>query len=477
MPGESKKEKNLLSWIKNLEREFKEKISILNIKILIFSIGLSLMMNGSSSDPYRQIAFLLLVIPLMITLVIPLTQPVLQRLWAASIAVVVCLLAWLLLQSTPLGATWLHHSVWQSLDQVGIAVQPTLSVAPAATRASIPGLILPMLVFAAMLVLCQKRREAVLAWKVLASIGLFLAGLSVCLELFFPQARFFSSFEVGRSSFNGIFVNRNTMAAFLGLVAFATAGWLMLPRPKAQRDWLERTGLTAFGWERTILSVLLFLLVISLIMTRSRAGVSLAFLCLTLTFAGSIFLLSSYHPEEGKNRSGGLVRAAQFVFVFAISSGIFVFFGDPVVSRMGSGTSDGRLCAWNASWQMFLERPVIGLGFGTFADAFPQYRDPVCLGQSAAWTRAHNSYLELLAGMGLIGFVFSFCLTSALFLILVRGIRMRKTLRPIPVFALGALLFIILHSIVDFPLQIPGVAIYFSALMGAGCAIASQKRR
>jgi O-antigen ligase len=477
MPGESKKEKNLLSWIKNLEREFKEKISILNIKILIFSIGLSLMMNGSSSDPYRQIAFLLLVIPLMITLVIPLTQPVLQRLWAASIAVVVCLLAWLLLQSTPLGATWLHHSVWQSLDQVGIAVQPTLSVAPAATRASIPGLILPMLVFAAMLVLCQKRREAVLAWKALASIGLFLAGLSVCLELFFPQARFFSSFEVGRSSFNGIFVNRNTMAAFLGLVAFATAGWVMLPRPKAQRDWLERTGLTAFGWERTILSVLLFLLVISLIMTRSRAGVSLAFLCLTLTFAGSIFLLSSYHPEEGKNRSGGLVKAAQFVFVFAISSGIFVFFGDPVVSRMGSGTSDGRLCAWNASWQMFLERPVIGLGFGTFADAFPQYRDPVCLGQSAAWTRAHNSHLELLAGMGLIGFVVSFCLTSALFFILVRGIRMRKTLRPIPVFALGALLFIILHSIVDFPLQIPGVAIYFSALMGAGCAIASQKRR
>ncbi len=449
---------------------------MLNLLIMVFSIGLALLMNGSSSEPYRQIAFLILTLPLLITLTIRLTQPFFLRIWMASVAIMIALLAWLLLQSSPLPVDWFNHSVWYSLDQVRISVQPTLSVAPSATRAAIPSLILPILVFLAIFVLCQERREAVFAWKALASIGLLLAGLSVLLELFFPQTQFFSSFEVGRGSFNGIFVNRNTTAAFLALVSFATSGWLMLPRPVARREWPEKNGLAAFGWARTILSVMLFLLVISLILTRSRAGVSLALLCLTLAFAAASYFWSGAHIPKRKSPFRGLGRAVRLLLVFAAGGGIFVLFGDPVMSRMGMGTSDGRLCAWYAAWKMFSERPILGLGFGTFADAFPQYRDPDCLGQSGAWTRAHNSHLEFLAGMGLVGVVASLCLLFTIISILVRGIRTRKTLRPIPVFALGALLFILLHSVVDFPLQIPGVALYFSALMGAGCAISSLTR-
>jgi O-antigen ligase len=461
---------------KNLFRGLRRNSRIISILTLITTIGIALVMNGSSSDPYQQIAFLLLAFPLLITLAIRLTNSVLEKLWITSVTIIIGLLAWLLLQSTPLPFAWFDHPVWQSLTAVGISVHPTLSVAPATTRASIPSLIFPILVFAAMLLLCQERREAVFAWKALASLGLLLAGLSVFLENFLPQVRFFSSFEVGRDSFNGIFVNRNIMAAFLALVAFATSGWLMLPRIKERSEWHHWYELAYVGWTRIILIIMLFLLLILLIMTRSRAGVSLALLCLTLSFAVAIYSSSNTRSRKRMFSFRVPPRAMQLVLVFVIGGGFFVFFGDPVVSRMELGLSDGRLCAWHAAWQMFLERPILGLGFGTFEEAFPQYRDPECLGQSGAWTRAHNSHLELLAGMGLIGLLGGCCLLLIIIFILFRGIRTRRTLRPIPVFAFGALLFMLLHSIVDFPLQIPGLALYFAAMMGVSCATASLTR-
>lgn len=433
-------------------------------------------MNGSTSDPYRQIASLIIALPLLIALTIRITQPAFRKVWMASAVITMFFLIWLLIQSSPLPFYWLSHPVWYSFEQLGIPVVPTLSIAPETTRASITSMLLPLLVFAAMISLCQERREAVFAWKALASIGLLLAGLSVVLELFFPRANFFSQFEVGRGSFNGIFVNRNITAAFFALVAFATAAWIMLPRPAARREWPVRTGLAALGWSRVFLTAVVFLLVISILMTRSRAGASLALSCLTFAFTASIY----FAPVNRRTRSQwGAVRFGRLSkLLLTVISGvaIFIFFGDPVISRMGLGSSDGRLCVWQATWRMFAERPMVGLGFGTFADAFPQYRDPECLGQSGVWIRAHNSHLELLAGLGVVGAIGALIGLCIVMTILIRGVKTRITLKSIPIFALAALFYILLHSIVDFPLQVPGLALYFAALMGAGVSVSSLTR-
>ena len=163
--------------------------------------------------------------------------------------------------------------------------------------------------------------------------------------------------------------------------------------------------------------------------------------------------------------------------VIGLGALMFIVFGEPVVSRMGVEAEDGRWCAWSATLKMVAERPIVGQGFGTFSDAFPQYRDPDCLGTRGAWTRAHNSYLELLAGMGLVGGLILLALFAKLVRIFIAGIQQRKSLKAIPILTLGALSYTALHSAVDFPLQIPGLALYFAGLLGAGCAVSILERK
>jgi O-antigen ligase len=445
--------------------------------VLTGCIGLALTLNGSVVAPYRQLAFLLLGLPLLATLTVRLTQPAARSLWRWAMSCMLFLLAWAVLQSTPLPFGWLAHPVWDRLAALDIPAQPTISVAPAVTRGAIPGLVLPFLVFAAMILLCQERREAVFAWKALAISGTGLAALAVVLEAFFPDIKFFSSYEVGHGSFNGFLVNRNTTAAFLGLAAFAMAGWLMLPRPKSRRELPEPKGVTAFGWSRVALAGILFLLVIVLITTRSRAGTTLALLCLTLAFAAILIARADTRRDADAPPVRKLGTGVKLALLVATTIGLFIAFGEPVISRMGGESEDGRWCAWVATLQIIAERPVVGLGFGTFADAFPQYRDPDCLGTAGAWTRAHNSHLEFLAGMGLIGGLAVATALAIMIRVLANGVRSRKSLQAIPILTLGALAFVTLHSVVDFPLQIPGVSLYFAALLGAGCAVSILTRQ
>ncbi len=69
-------------------------------------------------------------------------------------------------------------------------------------------------------------------------------------------------------------------------------------------------------------------------------------------------------------------------------------------------------------------------------------------------------------------------LIAVLFLLfaVLRGIRLRKSMRWLPMAGLGVLLTVILHSIVDFSIQIPGFAVWFAAVM-AGVVRVSFERK
>ncbi len=439
---------------------------------LIGAVGLALLMNGSVAAPWRQLAFLVVAATLLPMLAIGQDRPDARKLWRWTIVGTAMLLGWVALQVTPLPGGLLANPVWDEVAALGIEARPMISIAPTATLAALPALILPLLVFAAMILLCQERREALLAWKALAVLGMALAALSAALELVFPQTTFFSDFTVGRGAFNGIFVNRNTTAAFLGLAGFAVAGWIMLPRAAPRHVIVGDMSAPRIAWGRVLLVAALFMLLIALISTRSRAGATLALIFLSLAFA----LLFVFWPERsGPHGHAGPVplgRSAKAVLALAVGATLFVVYGDPVYSRMGAEAEISRWCVAASTLEMIRERPIQGYGFGTFADAFPQYRNPDCMSTSGAWTRAHNSHLEFLAGAGLVGGLIALAMMGAMLRVLVVGFRKRRSLRAIPIMTLGALGFVLAHSVVDFPLQVPGVALYFAALMGTGCAVA-----
>lgn len=423
---------------------------------------LAALLNGSVSPPYSQIAGCLAALLALMCLPVKITSAALRRLVTGISLILVLAALWVGLQAMPLPLGY-GHPIWQEVSPFLPVTSGYLSISPNRTLAALPALVLPGLVFICTVLLCQSSHSAKRIWHLLALTGAAIVLLSITLEAFFPEAQFFSTYQVGYGSFSGVFVNRNVSASYFGLTAFALAGSALILAAGRKRRNPERPSRSALL--PTLVWLMLFATLIAIIATRSRAGtifsLPLLFLCL-----GIIFAKARHHR-----------RTARVLAVLGGGFVLLVLFGEPVFSRLDGTPQDLRWCTWASTIQGISDHPWAGTGFATFIEAFPAYRDPGCLGTEGTWHRAHNSFLELSFGIGLpaaallLGLGYRLLLQSCF-----TGLRRRKSLRAIPVLTLGALGFVSVHSLADFPLQIPGVAYYFAALMGAGCAISVLDR-
>jgi O-antigen ligase len=135
-------------------------------------------------------------------------------------------------------------------------------------------------------------------------------------------------------------------------------------------------------------------------------------------------------------------------------------------------TADLRLAIDRDALRMFRQRPWLGWGMGNFADVFPQFRS---FYTNSFVNAAHNDYLQVLTETGVIGF-------ALVIWFLVAAIRpaLRKT-RNWPSDVNGAVALasvlgisgILVHSFVDFNLQVPANALLFYVL----CTIAAMEPR
>jgi O-antigen ligase len=119
--------------------------------------------------------------------------------------------------------------------------------------------------------------------------------------------------------------------------------------------------------------------------------------------------------------------------------------------------------------RMLLKRPFLGWGMGTFPIVYPQFRS---FYTTFFVNQAHNDYLQLLVETGLAGFSI-----AVWFLVLVFRRAARKLANwtdtasgAITVAALLGCVGILVHSFLDFNLQIPANAALFYVL----CAIAAS---
>jgi O-Antigen ligase len=130
---------------------------------------------------------------------------------------------------------------------------------------------------------------------------------------------------------------------------------------------------------------------------------------------------------------------------------------------------EGRVAVWRATLRMIADHPWFGTGQGTFVWSFPAYR-PSDISVWGIWDRAHNSLLELAAEVGVPLAVLVTVGWLIIFAVLVHGIRVRRRDLLIPVSAATVAMIAVLHSLIDFSLQIPGYSIPTLALIGAGLA-------
>ena len=78
-------------------------------------------------------------------------------------------------------------------------------------------------------------------------------------------------------------------------------------------------------------------------------------------------------------------------------------FGDPVGDNLRErGISDtNRVSSYLLTIRSILDIPLLGYGYGTFADVFPMYRDR-SISVYGTWEQAHDTYLEIFQGLGLV---------------------------------------------------------------------------
>jgi O-antigen ligase len=206
---------------------------------------------------------------------------------------------------------------------------------------------------------------------------------------------------------------------------------------------------------------MLFVCLAAMFMTGSRGGVVISLLALLLAF--TLFF------RRDLPRRSGLVTALAAGGAVALI--LLQFMGAGVNARFDIQglANEGRLETYRATLRMIADHPWFGTGQGTFAFAFPAYRSSN-VSIWGVWDRAHDTPLEIAADMGVPIAALVVGVWIVIFAVLVRGVRNRRRGLIVPVAALAVATLAVLHSLIDFTLQIPGYAIVALPLVGAGLA-------
>lgn len=381
-----------------------------------------------------------------------------------------CWIAVLLLQIWPSPVSdWLANPIWaetakllsMDLEPIPSAMrfQPVLSQGP---------LLIAILTLSCAFVLGAKEAYARAIIAAFACSGLLYAVFGIVSYLIDPSKILGYDKIAYRGELTATFYNRNTAAIYFGCCAVV---WLVFLLERTRRRKLGRVNLrdwrVALSSEWLPSAVAVLICVVAMFMTRSRAGSLASVVGLIVAFLG--FFYRSF-----PSRRSVVVAGA----VAAIAAGVLMqFLGGGVAERVSiEGVSDeGRWQAYRSTWRIIDRSPWLGTGLGSFPWIFPAYRSP-SVSSWGVWDRAHNTYLELSSELGLpLGILLALG-WLAMAVLLVRGILTRRRRVGCPAIALGVLIAATLHTMVDFPLQIPAFSIVVFAIIGAGLSQSFRSR-
>jgi O-antigen ligase len=361
-------------------------------------------------------------------------------------------------------------------------VNGTISVAPGMTLDALTTLAAPFLAFIAALVFFQGDDEALWLWRALAYFGAAYAGFGILQELLFPDQLLFETKKYYVGYLTATFVNRNTAGTFFGVALLLNLGLEFHELRKIHvASFVRKAFDFAIGWRDKNVLVLVhafccLIIAMALFLTQSRGAVGATFIaCVVAVALMSTRRLTADKPgEEFVNWR----RYATIIAGLLIVIGLFALFAGRSVYRMQEqGSEDSRWCAFSSTISAIKDNWIFGTGLGAFQDVFPVYRDSDCAGIFGVWERAHNFFLEGWLGLGLpflAALAIGYLVLVAVF---IRGVEVRHQFRFVPVMGLAALVLASLHSIVDFSLQIPGVGVYFAAIMAATVTVSLGRGR
>ena len=259
----------------------------------------------------------------------------------------------------------------------------------------------------------------------------------------------------------GTFANRNHYAAYLTLCLSVGIGVLIASLTGAQNQSWGRFFRNLMHWiitPKMALRLGLVIMVVALVLTRSRMGNSSFFISLLVT--GVIGLLLAKRAT----------KSMVILLVSLVAIDVFIvgtYFGTQrVAERIAQTTteSEDRDEVAGYTLDMWKDYPVFGSGLGSFPVVFPRYS---AQGTAASYTHAHNDYLEFGAEAGALGLALLGLMVLMSFAVALRAQYLRRDplMRGLSFAAMMGILALMIHSAVDFNLQIPANALSFMLLL------------
>ena len=278
----------------------------------------------------------------------------------------------------------------------------------------------------------------------------------------------------------GSFINRNHFANYLVLALAAGIGLLIgLQSPTPPATWRQRLR----RWSETLLGpkarlrIFLALMVISLVLTRSRMGNTSFFAGLLI--AGGLALLLI----RGRHRGLALLISSLLVIDLFI---VGTWFGvEQVIDRIEKTVTvteervvinePQRMEANREALDMIDGATLTGMGGGAWRVVFPSWRAP----DQGFFDHAHDDYLEFAVDLGVPA-----AILGAVLVLLAGGRSLVLLARRRDPLALGsafaclmAVVAVGIHATVEFNLHIPANAATFAVLLALPWLHARRSRR
>jgi len=388
-----------------------------------------------------------------------------------------CLTARVPLAALVLFSLLVAGQAWVGLS--GVSGRGLGSVDPFQTKYFLLCALTYLAVFVLILLLVSNDLRA--RYVIFTLIGSVLVQALVAIVLLSVKASYLAFFEPIHHGLQtiGTYVNRNHLACYLYLGLSLGIGWILgslSSAPQPRRAKAQLVALLKFLLSpRMALRLLLVVMVIALVLSRSRMGNG-AFLAGLMAVAVMLWW-----------RLPALRRTVTIVLVSLLLVDVVIvgqWVGlERVVQRMestaliegdgrGEETLEARLQPAVHTLPMIAQKPWFGYGGGTYYTAFPPFKSSDMLLHLLYFDHAHNDYAEVAAEVGLTGLLLLLAvgLSTTVRVWSLASLRYSSTTRAVAYGCWMALFCVFIHSWVDFNLQIPANALTFTAIVALAWA-------
>ena len=341
----------------------------------------------------------------------------------------------------------------------------TLSIDSHASLVSLYKSIAYAAIFFLALALLSRRTRILMLARVLVYGAVANAVYAVLLHLGGGSQEWFGATIAQGDSASGTYANRNHFAGYLEMMLALGIGLLIAGLSDRSADSWKNFFRHTIDWilsPKMILRLALCILVIALTTTHSRMG-NTAFFS-SLLIAGAIGIALSRHATRN---TVILLASLIAIDLFIVGS----WFGvEKLAQRLEQTTTqDVREREEPSAYTLPLIRDyaVFGSGPGSFHVAFPRYRPPSV---ANFYDYTHNDYIQFASESGIPGFLVlgGFVVLALAAALVAQGKRRDPLMRGMSFACIMGVTSILIHSWVDFNLQIPANASLFMVLLALG---------